>query len=91
MSDVSRYLDFIKEAEKLKTVFRTAWLSDGQRETTAAHSWRLALLAGILLEEFPELDGRRVLLLALIHDLGEIDGGDISAALRPDAGEKRST
>ena len=89
MSNVSRYLDFIKEAEKLKTVFRTAWLSDGQRETTAAHSWRLALLAGILLEEFPELDGRRVLLLALIHDLGEIDGGDISAALRPDAGEKR--
>lgn len=89
MSNVSRYLDFIKEAEKLKTVFRTAWLSDGQRETTAAHSWRLALFAGILLEEFPELDGRRVLLLALIHDLGEIDGGDISAALRPDAGEKR--
>lgn len=38
------YLSFIKESERLKTVLRTAWLSDGSRESTAAHSWRLALL-----------------------------------------------
>ncbi len=88
MKNVQSILTFVEEAERLKTVLRTAWLSDGQRESTAAHSWRLALFAGILLDEFPELDGKKVLMLALVHDLGELYDGDISAALRPDAGEK---
>ena len=87
MKNVQSILTFVEEAERLKTVLRTAWLSDGQRESTAAHSWRLALFAGILLDEFPELDGKKVLMLALVHDLGELYDGDISAALRPDAGE----
>ena len=82
------YISFIKESERLKTVLRTAWLSDGSRESTAVHSWRLALLVGILLDEFPEVDGKKALMLALIHDLGEIYDGVVSAALRPDAGEK---
>lgn len=88
MKKESDYLSFIKETERLKTVLRTAWLSDGSRESTAAHSWRLALLAGVMLEEFPELDGKKVLMLALVHDLGELYDGDISAALRPDEKEK---
>ncbi len=88
MENISKYISFIQEAEKLKSVLRTAWSSTGREESTAEHSWRMALLAGVVLKEYPQLDGQRVLMMCLIHDLGEIYGGDISANLLPDADEK---
>lgn len=88
--DMESYVRFIKEAEGLKSTLRTAWTAEGRRESTAEHSWRLALSAGVLCREFPELDRERVLMMCLVHDLGEIYSGDISAALRPDAAEKLS-
>lgn len=88
MENLDRYITFIREAEKLKSVIRTAWSSAGREESTAEHSWRMALLAGILLAEYPELDGQKVLMMALIHDMGELYGGDVSASLRPDPVEK---
>jgi putative hydrolase of HD superfamily len=45
----------------------------------AEHSWRLALMAMLLRDEFPELDAGKVLRMCLIHDLGEAIGGDIPA------------
>lgn len=88
MENIARYISFIQEAEKLKSILRTAWSSSGREESTAEHSWRLALLAGMVLKEYPQLDGQKVLMMCLIHDMGEIYDGDISAALLPDAGEK---
>ena len=40
---LDQYLNFIKETELLKNVLRTAWGSTGRQESTAEHSWRLAL------------------------------------------------
>jgi len=88
MENIASYISFIQEAEKLKSILRTAWSSSGRGESTAEHSWRLALLAGVVLTEYPGLDGRKVLMMCLIHDMGEIYDGDISAASLPDAGEK---
>lgn len=88
MKDSSQYLSFIKEMEQLKNVTRTAWTSDGRRESTAEHTWRLSLLAGLMLNEFPGLDGKKVLLIALVHDIGELYDGDISAAELPDSSQK---
>lgn len=88
MTSAEQYVSFMKTSEKLKSVTRTAWTAEGRRESTAEHSWRLALFAGILANEYPELDLAKVLLMCLIHDIGEIEGGDISAAARPDPGEK---
>lgn len=82
--DLRKTKAFIEEAEKLKSVVRTAWTGTGRRESTAEHSWRLALLAGVLAGYFPEADPAKVLMMCLIHDIGEIYDGDISAALRPD-------
>lgn len=53
MDFIEQYLRFIKEAERLKAVTRTAWTHDGRRESTAEHSWRLALFAGSLRNAFP--------------------------------------
>lgn len=87
-SEVEAYTDFIKEAEGLKSTLRTAWTAEGRQESTAEHSWRLALFAGVMCRGFPELDREKVLMMCLVHDLGERYSGDISAALRPDAGDK---
>ncbi|WP_455619743.1 HD domain-containing protein [Eisenbergiella sp.] len=91
MDSLKNYIQFIKEAEQLKNVRRTAWTSEGKQESTAEHSWRLALLAMAVLEEYPQLNSLKVIKMALLHDIGEIREGDISAALRPDPEQKYLT
>ena len=60
MTLLQSYLEFIKELELLKNITRTAWTSAGKKESTAEHSWRLALFTGIISQEFPELDGKQL-------------------------------
>ena len=66
------------------SVTRTAWTKTGRQESTAEHSFRLALLALTLIDEFPELDAKKVLSMCLIHDLGELYAGDIPAISNTD-------
>ena len=49
---IDAYLAFMKETELLKSVLRTAWTRTGEQESTAEHSWHLALFAGIMLEQY---------------------------------------
>lgn len=84
----SRLIDFIKAAEKLKDTLRSGRTSSGRPESTAEHSWRLALLAAALQDQAGDLDLSRVLQLCLVHDLGEALGGDVPATAQHDAGEK---
>ncbi|EPJ2807506.1 HD domain-containing protein [Pseudomonas putida] len=72
-------LDFLRQAEKLKNVTRSAHTSTGRRESTAEHSWRLALLALVFEEELGDVDICKVLKLCLVHDLGEALSGDVPA------------
>lgn len=72
-------LDILHTAEKLKTMTRHSWLSDGRHESVAEHSWRLALMAMLLEDTLPDLDMNKVVKMCLIHDLGEIFTGDVPA------------
>ena len=72
-------LDFIRLAEKLKDVTRSAYTSGGRRESTAEHTWRLCLMAMVFEQEFGDIDFARLLKLCIVHDLGEAIHGDISA------------
>src|SRR5262245_2410076 len=76
---LQRQIDFIVEADKAKRVLRQTLLMDSSRqENDAEHSWHMALMA-VLLAEYaavPGLDLLRVVKMALIHDLVEIDAGD---------------
>ena len=73
-------MEFVIEVDKLKKITRQNYLADGSRkENDAEHSWHLALMALVLCEhvgaeERPDL--LRVIKMALIHDLVEIDAGD---------------
>jgi putative hydrolase of HD superfamily len=72
-------LEFLRTAERLKTVTRSGWTTAGERESVAAHTWRLCLLAVVLADRFPGIDLARLLKICLIHDLGEALHGDIPA------------
>ncbi|MFN3275122.1 MAG: HD domain-containing protein [Paracoccus sp. (in: a-proteobacteria)] len=77
--DLSRRLAFLAEADGLKSVNRANRLIDGSRpENSAEHSWHLALYALALAPlAGPDVDIARVIRMALIHDLVEIDVGDV--------------
>ena len=77
--EASNILGFLKEAERLKNVFRTSWTSGGQQESTASHTWRVSLIALVLSHYLPDLDVGKLLKLCIIHDLGEAIRGDIPA------------
>ena len=71
---------FILEADRLKTVTRNTLLTDRSRfENSAEHSWHAALTALILFDGVfaKEMDLSRVLKMLLVHDLVEIDAGDL--------------
>lgn len=72
-------LAFVAEAERLKGTLRMAWTRDGRRESTADHSWRLCLLITTLAPELAAFDIERMLMLAVVHDLGEAIHGDVPA------------
>uniref|UniRef100_A0A0G4GGY6 HD domain-containing protein n=1 Tax=Chromera velia CCMP2878 TaxID=1169474 RepID=A0A0G4GGY6_9ALVE len=75
-------LVFLQEAEKLKTVYRTADLSSATRkESSAEHSWHVAVCALLLSPELGLTDGDTfaVVLMLLVHDLIEVYAGDTAA------------
>jgi putative hydrolase of HD superfamily len=72
-------LEFLRAAERLKTVTRSGWTSEGQPESVAEHTWRLGLMAMLLYGDTPGINLARLLRMCLIHDLGEAIGGDVPA------------
>ena len=74
-----QYLDFLTKIEKLKCTTRHSWTSEGRQESVAEHSWRLAVMAMLCADAYPELDINKVIKMCLIHDFGEAITGDIPA------------
>lgn len=70
---------FLNEADRLKHVMRATTTVDGARpENSGEHSWHLALYALVLADQAePGVDINRVIRMLLIHDLVEIDVGDV--------------
>ena len=82
-------LRVLHTAERLKDETRHCYTSGGRRESVAEHSWRLALTALFLRDEFPALDMDRVIRMCLIHDLGECFTGDIPTFMKSASDEKK--
>jgi putative hydrolase of HD superfamily len=77
-SNLFKQIEFIKEVDKLKYIFRkTKLFSSDRNENDAEHSWHLALMAIVLADHanFP-VDVLKVVKMLLIHDIVEIDAGD---------------
>lgn len=78
-------LRILHMAERLKDTTRHAYTSGRRHESVAEHSWRLALFAFFLEDEFPDVQMDRVIRMCLIHDLGECFTGDIPSFEKSDA------
>lgn len=78
-SRLDQQLQFLVEADKLKSTLRATQLCDGsRRENSGEHSWHIALYAMTLAEHAHQtIDVSRVIKMLLIHDLVEIDAGDV--------------
>lgn len=87
--NVQDLLQALHVAERLKDATRHCYTSGGRHESVAEHSWRIALMAYWVRDEFPEADMDRVIRMCLIHDLGEAFTGDIPTFLKTAADEKR--
>jgi len=74
-------LNFILEIDKEKNILRQTHLSNhGRRENDAEHAWHMAIMI-YLLKEYAneEIDLAKTMMMALIHDVVEIDAGDTYA------------
>ncbi len=76
---LERQIRFVLEADRLKTVARQSRITDGSRhENSAEHSWHLALMAMALAGHAPPgTDLGRVMAMLVVHDMVEIDAGDL--------------
>ena len=76
---LDQQLAFLIEADKLKSTLRATMLCDkSRRENSAEHSWHITLYALILAEHANRtINLNRVIKMLLIHDLVEIDAGDV--------------
>jgi putative hydrolase of HD superfamily len=79
MERLDQQMRFVSEIDKLKGVLRQTMLAGpGRRENSAEHSWHLAMMAVTLAEYAPPgTDMGRVTAMLLLHDLVEIDAGDL--------------
>lgn len=76
--ELAKVLAFVREVDRLKSVYRQTSLMDGsRRENDAEHSWHVALMAAVLSAYAQEgTDVSRVVRMLLIHDIVEADCGD---------------
>ena len=74
-----RQLGFVRELDKAKGVLRQSHTTVGdRREDDAQHQWHVAVMALLLAEHAAEpVDVGRVVAMLLLHDVVEIDAGDV--------------
>ena len=72
-------VSFLQYSEGLKTENRSLNLSTGIPENVAAHSWRMGLMVMLVAPHLSKkANMEKMLKIALIHDLVEVEAGDVS-------------
>ena len=76
--DIDHATHYLLELDALKRVNRRSYVTGTTRlENSAEHSWHLAMACWSIAELFDlDVNHEKLLKMALVHDLGEIDAGD---------------
>jgi len=78
--NLEKIFEFLHKIENLKSTLRYLKTTSGRKESTAEHSWRLALITFIIADELKlDVDVNRSVKIALVHDIAETLTGDIDA------------
>lgn len=80
--------DFLGKMENLKCKTRHCFTSTGRPESVAEHCWRMAVMALLLRDCYPDINMDTVVEMALVHDWGEAILGDVPAFEKTDADRK---
>jgi len=81
-NNLEKIFDFLKIIENLKSTLRYNKTTSGRQESSAEHTWRLALMVFLMAEELKlDVDAARSVKIALVHDIAEAITGDIDAVL----------
>ncbi len=86
---IKNFIYFLNDIEKLKSATRHSWTSAGRQESVPEHSWRMAVMAMIIADEFPKVNINKVIEMCLVHDFGEVYDGDIPDFKKTKKHEKR--
>ncbi len=86
--EIAKILTFLRHAENLKNTLRSATTSQGRAESSAEHSWRVALMVLLSKQVFPEANMEKMLSMAILHDLAEAVCGDTPAPQRKNKEDK---
>ena len=75
--------EFLKAIQSLKSVTRATLATEERKENSAEHSWSVAMIVWLLSYKFQEefdqiIDIEKLIKMALMHDLIEIQIGDTS-------------
>lgn len=92
VNEVHDIVQFVLEIDKLKGVLRKVKpVGEERYENTAEHSWQIAVFALSLARTLElSVNAERVVVMLLVHDLGEIDAGDKFVFVQ-DGWEERKT
>ncbi|MCL9781163.1 HD domain-containing protein [Vibrio sp. S4M6] len=77
---LSKQFALLLELDKLKSVLRRTRIkpAGGRYENSAEHSWHVCMMAILLQEHANEaVDVAKVIKMLLVHDIVEIDAGDV--------------
>lgn len=80
-------IDFLSIVGRLKRLPRTGWVEAGikEPESVADHSFRTAVLA-MIPADLEGLDSDKVMRMALLHDLAEVETGDLTPDQKSERG-----
>lgn len=81
--NIDPVIEIYFQINHLKHLFRQGWLARGipenKCESVGDHTFAVALFAMMIAKKyFPKLDMLKALKMSLIHELGEIDNGDLT-------------
>lgn len=82
-----KLIEILSTVSALKDNTRHSWTPKGRQESVAEHCWRLSLFAYFMKDEFPDADINKVMLMCIVHDIGEAFTGDIPSFLKSENDE----
>ena len=76
ITNIQNKLKFIELMDEMKNIERAIFLRNWRQENDAEHSFHLAMMVIVFIDDFPALNTEKCLKIALLHDIVEVFAGD---------------